>query len=359
MKRVIPVAVAVLVALGAGHVAAQQKSTIIQKIIVKVNGEIFTQTDLEDQQIAALRAKNPQVRDLSSFQNDAQLQAALAEVTPDVLIEAVDELLLVQRARETGARFSDEAFAQALESVKKQNKLDDEGLKQAMAQEGLTLADLRENFERAYLVQVIQSNEIMRNMTITEQEARQYYAKNPEQFLKPATVTVREIFVAVPTVTGADGKPAVNAAANEEALAKLKTARERAAKGEDFAKIVGEISESGTKANGGVIGPVLVSDLNPNLAALFSKMKPGEISEPIRAAEGYQIFKLDTRSEQEPQPYESVRDDISRRIYEQRLDGEMRKYLDKLRETALIEWKDPAYKQLYDKRRAELAAARS
>jgi peptidyl-prolyl cis-trans isomerase SurA len=358
MRRVIPVAVAMLVVLGAG-VRAQQKSTIIQKIIVKVNGEILTQTDLEDRQIEALKDRNPQLKGLEDFQSDAQLQAALAEVTPDVLVKAVDELLLVQRARELGIRFSDENFKSTIDNIKKQNNLDDEGLKKAMAQEGITLEELRENFERAFMIQRVQSDEIGRNLNITEQESRQYYTKHPNEFLKPATVTVREVFVAVPTVTGADGKPAINAAANEEALAKLKTARERAAKGEDFAAIVAEISESGTKANGGLIGPVLMSDLNPALAERFSKLQPGEITEPIRTADGYQIFKLETRSAAEPLPFEEVRGQILNRIYQERIDVELVKYLGRLRETALIEWKDPAYKQLYDKRRTELAASKS
>ncbi len=352
-------AVAIVAVLTATDLAAQQKGTIIQKIIVKVNGEILTQTDLEDQQIAALREKNPQLRGLQDFGSDAALQKALADVTPDVLVTAIDELLLIQHARETGVRFTDENFKMAIESVKKQNNLDDAGLTKAMQGEGITMADLRENFERAYLRRAVEEREIMKNMTITEQEARQYYKAHPEQFLTPATVTVREIFVSVPTVTGADGKPAINAAASEEALAKLKTARDRAAKGEDFAKIAAEVSESGTKANGGLIGPVLVTDLNPTLAELFSKMKTGEISEPTRNAEGYQIFKMDTKSTQEPRAFETVRNEIAQRIYSERLEGETRKYLEKLRETALIEWKDAAYKDLYDKRRAELGASKS
>lgn len=352
------VLVPALASAGAVRIGAEQKSAIIQKIIVKVNGEILTQTDLEERQILALRDKNQQVRRLQDLQDDAALKAALAEVTPDILVEAVDELLLVQRARETGARFTDENFKLALENVKKQNKMDDAGLQAALKQEGLTLEGLRANFEKTYLIQVIQQQEIMRNMTLTEQEARQYYTKHPEEFMQPATVTVREIFVSVPTTTDPSGNPAINAAANEEAQQKLKTARERAAKGEDFAKIAAEISESGTKANGGLIGPVLMSDLNPALAEIFSKLKPGEISEPIRTAEGYQIFKLDTRSESQPEMFEKVRDRIAQKIYDTRLDGEMKKYVEKLRVAALIEWKDPAYKQMYEKRRAELAATK-
>ena len=354
--------VAALLALAATPLSAQEptpqtppppqtKGTILQKIIVKVNGEIFTQTDLEEQQILMLREKDPKIQ-----QNDAALQSALAEITPTILVEAVDELLLIQRARELKRPFTDDNFRNAVENVKKQNNLDDAGLQKAMAQEGITLAQLRANFEKAYLVQLAQQ-EIMRGMTLTEQEARQYYAKHPDQFLKPASVTVREILVEVPTTVGPDGQPAINAAENEAAQQKIAAIRERLIKGEDFEKVAAEASDSGTKANGGLIGTVLMSDLDASLREVFSKLEPGQVSEPVRTSRGYQVFKLDSRSAAEPRPFETVRDEISQRIYQERLQGEMKAYLDKLREVALIEWRDAAYKEMYEKKRAEMAAA--
>jgi peptidyl-prolyl cis-trans isomerase SurA len=324
---------------------------ILQKIIVKVNGEIFTQTDLEEQQILLLRERDPKIQ-----QNDAALQAALAEITPTILVEAVDELLLIQRARELKRPFTDENFKNAIDQVKQQNKLDDAGLQKAMTEQGITMAQLRANFEKVYYVRLAQQ-EIMRNMTLTEQESRQYYAKHPEEFLKPATLTIREILIEVPTTAGADGKPAINAAQNEAAREKIAAARERLLKGEDFAAVAAEVSDSGTKANGGLIGSVQVSDLNPSLRAVFEKLEPGQVSEPVRTERGYQIFKLDARSAAEPLPYEQVKDQIAQRIYDQRLEGEMKTYLDKLREAALIEWRDASYKEMYEKKRAALAAA--
>jgi len=345
-----------LAAAFATSLSAQRKSEIIQKIIVKVNGEIFTQTDLVMRQIQALRDQNQQVQTAQQLQTDAGLQKALTEVTPAILEEAIDELLLVQRGREMGVRFGDEQFKQALDNVKKQNKLDDAGLKAAMAQEGITMEELRTNFERSYFVTVVQQQEIMRNMTLTEQEARQHYNANLQAFMKPATITLREISVLVPTTT-VGGQATVNVAADEAAKEKIEATRARALKGEDFAKLVAEVSESGTKANGGQIGPVVISELRADLAELFGKMQPGDVSEPIRTQQGYQIFKLETRSAAEPEPFDKVRDQIARRIYDERLDGETAKYLAKLRVQALIEWKDDTYKALYEK--AQAAKAKS
>jgi len=135
-----------LAAAAATSLSAQRKSEIIQKIIVKVNGEIFTQTDLVQRQIQALRDQNQQVQTAEQLQTDAGLQKALTEVTPAILSEAIDELLLVQRGREMGVKFGDDQFKNALENVKKLNKLDDAGLRAAMAQEGITMDELRQNF---------------------------------------------------------------------------------------------------------------------------------------------------------------------------------------------------------------------
>ena len=70
---------------------------------------------------------------------------------------AVDELLLVQHGRELGVQFTDEQFKAASTTSRSENKLDDEGLKEGLAQEGLTLEQLRQNFERSYLVRACSS----------------------------------------------------------------------------------------------------------------------------------------------------------------------------------------------------------
>lgn len=327
---------------------AQAKGAIIQRIIVKVNGEIFTQTDLESRQVEALREQKAQVRNPQDLQNDAVLAKALAEITPTILLDVVDELLLVQRGREIGATFSDAMFAQTLENIKKQNKFDDETLKQALAQSGMTMNELRTNLERRYLIESVQRNEVMRSMQVTDEEARQFYKANPNLFKKPATIMLRELFVEVPTSTKGS-QTVFNAAEADAAKIKVEEARARAVKGEDFAKIVGEVSDAGSKANGGLIGPVVVNELAEALAKIVETLKPGQYSEITRTARGYMFFKLESRSEEALEPFEQVKDDVTQRIAESRLDSETKKHIEKLRAQALIEWKDEQYRLIYEK----------
>lgn len=329
--------------------AKQGKHAVIQRILVKVNGQAFTQTELEDMQIQALRDKNVQVSTPQDLQNDTVLRQTLAQITPDLLVRAVDNLLLLQRARELGLQFTDDMFKGAIENIKKANNLDDEGLKKAMDQTGLTMQQLRNQLERTYLIQQVTQREIGQHMTITDEEAHQYFQAHQDEFMSAATVMLRQVFVAVPTQTRGT-QTVFSAAADDAAKAKIQAARERALKGEDFEKIIADVSDSPTKGTDkGLIGPVNVSDLAPALRTAIDKLKPGDISDAVRTAHGYQLFKLESRTPAAVKPFANVRDDINQKIYESRLDVETGKLLANLRKQALIEWEDDAYQQMYQK----------
>jgi len=338
-----------------GVPSVQSKSGIIEKIIVKVNGEILTQSELESEQIKSLQEQqNAKVVDAKQLSTDAGLAKALQEITPQLLVDAVDDLLIVQYGRELGVKFTEDRFKQALDNVKKENKLDDKQFAQALKESNLTLDQLRQRFERTYIRQTVERQEIMKNLTLTEEEARQYYKAHPDEFMKPPTVTLREILVTVPTET-VGGQQGFNAAKDEEAKEKIIAIRARAMKGEDFATLVAEASEAGTKANGGVVGPMLVEDLAPAVSAAVTKLKPGEITDPLRLGNGYRIFKLETRTLAEVEAFDKVRNQISQRIYDSRLGTETEKFLAKLRAQALIEWKDDTYKKMFEQARAQKA----
>src|SRR4051794_37774248 len=85
------------------------RAEVIEQVLMKVNGEIFTKTDLETRQVAALRQMGQQA-DAKTNLSDEQLRKMLAEVTPRLLVDVVDEMLLVQRGHDLGYKMSDENF---------------------------------------------------------------------------------------------------------------------------------------------------------------------------------------------------------------------------------------------------------
>src|SRR3982750_4798355 len=177
---------------------ASARAEIIEQILVKVNGEIFTKSDLEQRQVAALRQQNRNFRP-EDLKSDDSVKAALAEVTPEVISDAVDELLLLQRGKELNYGLSDEQFAQIVANIRKENKLEsEEQFLAALKQEGLTLPDLRRSIERQMIVNRVQQQDVMEKISVTESESAAYFAAHRDQFSTPAAVTLREILVTVP-----------------------------------------------------------------------------------------------------------------------------------------------------------------
>ena len=235
---------------GPSWVAAQGE--ILEQILVKVNGDIITKTDLEQRQIAALRQADPNFRPA----NDAELKKALAEVTPQVIVNAVDELLLVQRGKEMGYALGAEQFRKIVDQIKTENKLEtEEAFQAALKQEGLTMDDLRRQLERQMLVSRVQQDEVMGKISISEDEVKQFYETSKEVFTTQPQITLREILIVVPT-----SDKGVNVADDDAAKAKAEDVRKRLQAGEPFAQLASDLSEAPSKANGGLIGPINRSD---------------------------------------------------------------------------------------------------
>ncbi len=329
--------------------AVPLRGQILERVLVKVNGDIFTQTELEERQTAAIRSRigNDLKPDVAN--NTEELKKAIDEVTPELLVSAVDEILMLQMGKEKGYKLSDDQFKDWLEKMRKENNLqDDQKFYSALKQEGMTVEDLRKNIEKSFMVNQVQRDEVGSKLSITEEEARQFYLAHKEDFAEPASVTLREIIIDVPATTKG-GQAVMSVATEDDAKQKIEAVRARIMAGEDFGKVAAEISASASKANGGLIGPINLSEVSPALQQMIEKMKPGEVTQPIRAARGFQILKLETLKPAAIQPFESVRDLVADKVHDARQQAEVRKFLSRVRGQAIIEWKNEELKKMYEK----------
>jgi peptidyl-prolyl cis-trans isomerase SurA len=330
------VAVVGMVALASMGVSGQ----ILEQVLVKVNGEIITKTDLEARQISALRQRNPNFRPDS----DAALQQALAEVTPGVIVNAVDELLLVQRGKELGYTLTNDRFTSIVENIKKENKIEtDEALQEALKQEGMTMADLRRQLERTMLVQQVQQTEVLQKLQVTDTEMKTYYEAHKDEFATVPQVTLREITINVPV--SAQG---VNVAQDDAAKAKAEEVRAKIVAGEPFPRLAADYSDSGSKANGGLVGPLSKSDLSEELQRAIAGLKTGDVTPVIRTTRGYQIIKIEDLQDTTTKSFDDAREEIADKIAGEKRQGEFVKFMTRLRAEAIIDWKNDEIKKAYE-----------
>lgn len=331
-----------LLALVTGAIGA--RAEVIQAVIVKVNGDILTKTDLETRQFAALRQRGEDF-DLKNDPHNAALQKALAQVTPQILVAAVDELLLVQKGKALGYSLSDDQFNSIVANIKKSNHIDtDQQWNEALKQEDMTMADLRNSLQNRMLMSQVEQNEIFDRIAVSDVEAKQYYEAHLAQFTTPPQVTLREILVAVPTTD-----KMINVAADDAAKAKAKKIRQEVTTGgASFAKLATTESDAPSKANGGLIGPLNLTDLSSGIQKILKGMKVGDVTPILRTPRGYQILQLAALTPARVTPFDQARELISNRVFTKKRQKAFIAYVKKLRSQAIIKWENDALQKAYE-----------
>jgi peptidyl-prolyl cis-trans isomerase SurA len=317
---------------------------ILEQVLVKVNGEIITQTEFQRIQLNALR-ELPNPPDPSRT-SDTELAKIFAQVTPQAIVTMIDEMLLMQRAKELGMSVTDAQFGEVLESIKKDNKIEsDAAFEAALKTEGLTLAQLRTMLTKRILIGQVQRREIGGKVDVTEAEERAYYDAHLTEFDTTPSVTLREIVV---TAEVDPVKKAPSVGALDDARDKANGIRARIAKGEAFEKVAAEASDSASKANGGLIGPISRDEMNEDLLKLIAKMKVGEMTPVMNTATGAQFFKLESNIESTTLPFDAARAQIADRLTNEKVGAELKKYLQRLRSQAIIEWKNEDLRKAWE-----------
>jgi parvulin-like peptidyl-prolyl isomerase len=152
----------------------------------------------------------------------------------------------------------------------------------------------------------------------------------------------------------------VNVAQDEEARAKAEDIRARLIAGEPFARLAADLSDSPSKANGGLVGPITRDVLAPDLQQALEGLKAGDLTPVLRTSRGYQLVKIETLQAATVKPFEESRDEIGNRIANDKRRGEFTKFLDRLRGQAIIDWKNDEIKKAWElgvKQTAAQAAA--
>lgn len=289
---------------------------LVERVIVRVNGDIVTQSEFEARQVAAVQ----QARIGAS-----EVERYLRENNSRILQEAVDELLLVQRAAELGYKVPASYLDEVIEGIKKENNIaNDDDLRAQLRREGMSIADLRRNIERSVLRRQVLQRELESKTVVSEAEAKADYEQHLSDYTREPSVHLEEIFL-----KGEDGAT--------KARASALVARARA--GESFTDLAKAQSQGATAASGGDLGEVARGDLSPDLASLAFSLEAGGISEPVLQGGGYRILKVVEKKDGSVVPFAEAREEINRRLSQTRIAAVYEEYLAGLRKTALVDLK--------------------
>ena len=295
--------------------AAGAPGEVLERVVAKVNGDIVTLSEFQARQVAAVQAAG-------GLNSDERIERFLRENNARILQEAIDDLLLVQKAQEMGMRLRPDYINDIIENIKKENNIQsDDDLQQQLRREGMSLDDLKRNIERSIMKRQLLSHELEAKIAVSEDDVRADYEARRAEYDRPGSLHLQEIVVK--TQSGS------------QALAGDLVRRARA--GEDFAEMARAYSSSPTRSSGGDLGQLRKGDLAPDIEKVAFALPVGGVSDPLPTPEGYRILKVVEKTEATQVPFEDVKADIQKRLSGDRTEREYEAYMEGLRKAAIID----------------------
>jgi len=278
LMRPVAVAGVVLLALVAG---ARAQETRISAI---VNDDVVSLSDLANRIQLVIRSSNL-----------PDNQTTRDRVSAQVLRSLIDEKLELQEAKRLNVTVSQDDINQALGRIEQQNNMPKGGLDQYLAQAGISRASLVDQLTASLAWGKLVRNRLLQEVTISDEEISDELKRMKENAGVPQN-RVSEIFLAV-------DDPRQDAEVKHAAERLIDQIRG----GTRFAIVAQQFSQSPTAAVGGDVGWVTPEQLPPQLGEAIQKMKPGEMSYPIRTTAGYYLlYLLDRKAPGQADPGQTV-----------------------------------------------------
>jgi peptidyl-prolyl cis-trans isomerase SurA len=316
--------------LAAGTLSAQTKSVIVEEIVARVNNDVITREDLGH----ARQSLASEVQDECQNCTPDQVQARVAAKEKDLLRDLIDQSLLVQRAKDDSINV-DAELIKRLDAIRVNAKLPDmETLEKEVTKSGQDFEDFKSQIKNQLLTQEVIRKEVGSRIIISHEDVVKYYESHKQEFVRPETVVLREIFVST------ENKPEADIPVLRK---KAENLRDRVLKnGDDFGELAKRFSDSSTAQQSGELGAFERSKLDPNISEKVFALNRGQMTEVIETKTGFEILQVRERYQAGEQPLEKVDPEIMNKLYEEKMDPGMRTYLKTLREDSYLQIK-PGY----------------
>ncbi len=299
---------------------------VLNRIVLRVNDQIATLYDYQQH-------REELVRDILHREQDSgERQRLLGQAGELAYADLFRELLLQSRADQLAVEVTEAQVDTSIAQIKQNNniKTDDE-FKAALAQSGITEAQLRAQLRKQLRVQEVRGRDIQGRVKVDEEDLRRYYRKNLEQFRQPEQLQLREIVVL-------DG--GLPTAADRQRLAA--DIRAKVQGGASLADAVADTAKKGATSNAIDLGWVSPGDLDKNLETAVWKLPKGAVSEPVQARGGLHLVQVLDRRESRVPPFAEVQEAIRAKEQERVFRQETAKYMVELEKKSLIVANPPA-----------------
>ncbi len=279
--------------------AASSSANVVDRIVAVVNDDIITLSELNRDIEAFLKRieKTSEVADRESVAKQLRMT---------VLRELINQKLIEQEAKKLGIVASDKDIDDAIKNIITQKKISMEAFQEAIAREGGTFDEYKEELRQHLTRMNLLGREIKSKIAVSREEIGNYYREHRDDYEGKEAVRINQILIIVPRDNDAEVKKERRILAGET-LNRLKS-------GESFRLLAVEVSQGPAAKAGGDLGYIEKGMMLPEVDEVAFALEKGEISEIIESPIGFHIIQVIDKRGAGIKPIESVREEIIGKI---------------------------------------------
>ncbi|HEX4772529.1 MAG TPA: peptidylprolyl isomerase [Bryobacteraceae bacterium] len=301
---------------------------IVDQVIARVNGDIISQDELGRTQREAMAEMKAQGI------SPEQIQREFEEHAKNNLRDRIDQLLLVQKAKDLNISVDPEVTRYMTDLQRQSGITDQDKFHEFVRQQsGMSYEDFLAEAKNNFVTRQVINEEVGRKINITPKEIQDYYDAHKKDFIREEKVYLSEILIST------EGKDPAGVAAAEK---KAKQISSDAAKGQRFSELARDNSDANTAKAGGVLGSYKKGDLAKQFEEAVWNLPKGGVTQPLRIPTGFEILKVDDHTKAGLEPVQEAKQEIENQLYGPKLQPEVRTFLTQLRKSAFLQIK-PGY----------------
>lgn len=246
----------------------------LDRIVAVINSSVITQQQLNEKiemTQQQWQAENKPIPDAAIFRKQ-------------VLNQMIDNELQLQLAANSGLQINEAALDKTILDIAQRNGFTLEQLREKLQQENIPYAKYRQQIRQQLIINHLQQNEVAAKITVSDQEIKDMLTHLPKSSPQKVAYHVEDLLVPFPN------KPsAADVAHIKETASSL---LQKAKSGTSFQTLIAQANKFNSPLTGGDLGWRPLNDLPDIFQAVVQKLKPGEVTGPIQAANGFHLIRL-------------------------------------------------------------------
>lgn len=293
---------------------AQAADLVVDGVIAVVNGKIVTKYDHDER----MRPVYEQAR---GRQLTTEEISQIATLRRKILDQMIDELLIQQDAERYKLKVTDVEVEDQIKEFLAKRQLTEDEFKKQLALQRMSREDFVRNMRRDMIKHRLIGGVVTSKVVVTDTEVEQRYKERKAEFSKDSMVQLALILVPA-GMSAPDLKAQIEAGQMS------------------FADAANKYSQGPGVGHGGDIGYIAWKDLAPEWNAALAGLKPGQISQPVHVQDFSGLLQVVALKEGEELPLDAVREQIYQSLHEVKFESVFQEYMQKLREKAVIEYRN-------------------